>query len=328
MGSIKWLGFWRLALALGVSLANPAPALDLRAGQTDEAVANADGAQQPYPCDACIGARLPFEPGRGVEAPGSNSLVMPVLRAQGSGELRNEGFTERFDPPNRHDWHIADYQFSHPDFDTDWERRNVRISAGATLRLRPQKNQDNGFAGASLRRTATSHFGRYEALMQPARGAGVVTGFFTYTGPYYGTRHDEIDIEFLGKDTRKLHLSWWVDGALNSHVVPLGFDAADGPRLYAFEWHPDRLRWFVEGRLLHEVRAESSALPAVPSYLFFNLWAADQRLQGWAGQTAEGTTAQARILSVTFTPLQDLLTGLPRSQTGDDRRYREDAERG
>jgi len=242
--------------------------------------------------------------------------------------LRGEGFTERFDPPNRRNWHIADYQFSHPDFDTDWKRRNVRFSTGATLRLRPQKHQDNGFTGGSLRRTATSHFGRYEALMQPARGAGLVTGFFTYTGPYYGTRHDEIDIEFLGRDTRKLHLSWWVDGALSSHVVPLDFDAADSPRLYAFEWHPDRLRWFVEGRLVHEVRAETSAIPAVPSYLFFNLWAADQRLQGWAGQTAEGTTAQARILSVTFTPLQDLLTGLPRSQTGDDRRNREDAERG
>lgn len=328
MGSIKWPRFWLLALALGVSLANRAPALDMRAVQTDEAAANADGLQQPHPCDACIGSRLPFDPGRGVVASGSNSLVMPVLRAQGSVELRNEGFTERFDPPNRRDWHIADYQFSHPDFDTDWKRRNVRFSTGATLRLKPQKYQKNGFTGGSLRRMATSHFGRYEALMQPARGAGVVTGFFTYTGPYYGTRHDEIDIEFLGKDTRKLHLSWWVNGVLNSRVVPLDFDAADGPRLYAFEWHPDRLRWFVEGRLVHEVWAESSAIPAVPSYLFFNLWAADQRLQDWAGQTAEGTTAQARILSVSFTPIQDLLTGLPPSQPGDDRRNREDAKRG
>ena len=328
MGSIKWPGFWRLALALGVSFANPAAALDLRAVQTDEAAANDDGLQQPHPCDACIGSRLPFDPVRGGVASGSKPLVPPVLRAQGSGELRGEAFTERFDPPNRRDWHIADYQFSHPDFDTDWKRRNVRFSAGATLRLKPQKYQGNGFTGGSLRRTVTTHFGRYEALMQPARGAGVVTGFFTYTGPYYGTLHDEIDIEFLGRDTRKLHLSWWVDGALSSHVVPLGFDAADGPRLYAFEWHPNRLRWFVEGRLVHEVRAESSAIPAVPSYLFFNLWAADQRLQGWAGQTAEGTTTTARILSVSFTPLQDLLTGLPLSQPGDDRGNREDAERG
>jgi len=328
MGSIKWPGFWRLALALGVSLANPAPALDMRVVQTDEAVANADGLQQPYLCDVCIGARLPFDPGREQEASGSSSLATPELHVQGGGGLRGEGFTERFDPPSRRSWHIADYQFSHPDFDTDWKRRNVRISAGATLRLRPQKYQDNGFTGGSLRRTVTTHFGRYEALMQPARGAGVVTGFFTYTGPYYGTRHDEIDIEFLGRDTRKLHLSWWVDGVLNSHVVPLGFDAADGPRLYAFEWHPDRLRWFVEGRLVHEVRAETSAIPAVPSYLFFNLWAADQRLQGWAGRTAEGTRAQARILSVTFTPLQDLLTGVPLSKPSDDRRNREDAERG
>lgn len=240
----------------------------------------------------------------------------------------DSGFADRFGSHHRDDWHIADYQFSHPDFDTDWRRGNVSFSAGVTLSLRPQRNRKNGFSSGSLRRTATSHFGRYEALMQPARGAGVVTGFFTYTGPYYGTRHDEIDIEFLGRDTRKLHLSWWVDGVLNSHVVPLGFDAADGPRLYAFEWHPDRLRWFVEGRLVHEVRAETSAIPAVPSYLFFNLWAADQRLQGWAGRTAEGTTATARVLSVTFTPLQDLLTGLPLSKPSDDRRNREDAERG
>ena len=41
--------------------------------------------------------------------------------------------------------------------------------------------------------------------MQPGRGSGLVTALFTYTGPYAGDPHDEIDIEFLGKDLTKIH---------------------------------------------------------------------------------------------------------------------------
>ena len=220
------------------------------------------------------------------------------------------GFSDSFDSLNPADWHVANYRFTHPAFDTDWTPDNLRVDTGVHLALTPQTGAENRFLGSSLRRTHPSHYGRYEALLRPAKADGVVTGFFTYTGAHYGSRHDEIDIEFLGNDTTRMQVAWFVDGQLESHSVPLGFDAADRPRRYAFEWHPDRLRWFVEDQLVFEITQQSAALPKEPGYLFANLWAVDNSLASWAGTAADGTTASAYVGQVQFTPLQQATAAL------------------
>lgn len=225
---------------------------------------------------------------------------VPLVEA----ETRGAGFHETFQTANRADWSIAHYTFSHPGFDTDWARDRVRWAqaGGAELTLLPKTTGDNRFEGGSMRRTETSHYGRYEVTMQPARGAGIITGFFTYSGPYYGTQHDEIDIEFLGKDTTKMHVAWFVDGELTNKFVDLGFDAADRPRRYAFEWEPDRIRWYAEDVLIFEADRSSGPLPQVPGYLFVNVWAADPSISNWSGLVAEGTSARVVVRDVTFTP--------------------------
>ncbi|WP_165929170.1 family 16 glycosylhydrolase [Shimia isoporae] len=217
-----------------------------------------------------------------------------------------EGFEELFRVPPTNDWHVADYDFSHPHFDTDWSRKQVHLDDGVQLSLSPKSTGKNGFAGASIRRTATTHYGRYEVEMQPARGEGVITGFFTYTGRYYGTRHDEIDIEFLGKDTTKLHVAWFVDGVLNNRFIDLGFDAAEKPRAYAFEWLPDRIRWYAEDTLIFEVTSADARLPEVPGFLFANIWAASPALDTWSGTPAPTTNADAFVGAIRFIPLSDL----------------------
>lgn len=220
------------------------------------------------------------------------------------------GFAEPFDSLPGDNWQIADYRFSHPAFDTDWSRQNVHFKQGLHLSLTPQAAAENRFLGASIRRKTRSHYGRYEALMHPAKGSGLVTGFFVYTGPHYGTRHDEVDIEFLGKDTTRMQVAWFVDGKLQSRQIPLGFDAASRPRLYAFEWHPDRLRWYVGNNLVFEITGAESALPKEPGYLFANLWAADKSVQVWAGHAADGTSASALVGQVSFAPLETLSADL------------------
>lgn len=201
------------------------------------------------------------------------------------------------------DWHVAEYDFAHPLFDTDWRKAQAVFGNGLSLNLAPHNDGKNRFAGASVRREDTTHFGQYEVTLKPAKGAGLVTGFFTYTGPYYGTQHDEIDIEFLGRDTTKMNVAWFVDGQLTDHLIDLGFDAADRPRTYAFEWLPDRLRWYAEDRLIFEHLARDGAIPTVPGRLFANLWAADPSVAHWSGRAAPGTTAQARVHNIRFTPL-------------------------
>jgi len=211
------------------------------------------------------------------------------------------GFRETFARPSRA-WHAAEYRFSHPMFDTDWARSQVRVRNGLTLNLTPQRNAKNRFKSGSMRRETATHWGRYEATLKAARGPGLVTGFFTYTGPAYGTRHDEIDFEFLGKDPNGVQVAYFVDGELTEKWLPLGFDTSSCFHTYAFDWTPEHIRWFVNDELVHEVSARSTALPETPSRLFANLWAADHSVANWAGSARAGTKAEAKFTCLAFTP--------------------------
>jgi len=83
--------------------------------------------------------------------------------------------------------------------------------------------------------------------MKPAKNVGIVSSFFTYTGPTDGTPWDEIDIEFLGKDTTKVQFNYYTNGVGNHEkIVNLGFDAANSYHTYAFDWQPNSIKWYVE----------------------------------------------------------------------------------
>ena len=217
------------------------------------------------------------------------------------------GFADRFKTIDTN-WHVAEYDFDHDMFDTDWRLAQVSTRAsedkqGLVLDLAPHSGGLNRFAGASIRREEASHYGRYEVRLKAAAGPGIITGFFTYTGAHYGTRHDEIDIEFLGRNTHQMHVAWFVGGLLENHVVDLDFDASKRAADYAFEWYPDRLKWFADGKLIFEHHARDSPIPTIPGRLFVNLWAADPSISTWAGQTALDTKVQAQVDYVKFTPL-------------------------
>lgn len=215
-------------------------------------------------------------------------------------------FVDRFKEIGQ-DWYVAEYDFAHDKFDTDWRRAQVTTGfmndgSGLKLRLAPHRDGLNRFAGGSIRREKTSHYGLYEVRMRAASHPGVVTGFFSYTGPHYGTRHDEIDIEILGRNTHQIHVAWFVDGQLKNRFIDLGFDAAREMATYAFEWCPGGLRWFVNGREIYAHSATDGAVPDVPGRLFVNLWAADPSISNWAGTVQPGTRTQARVEYVRFVP--------------------------
>ena len=58
---------------------------------------------------------------------------------------------------------------------------------------------------------------------------------------------DEIDIEFLGKDTTKVQFNYYTNGQGNhEYVYNLGFDAAYGYHTYAFNWQRNYIAWPVQ----------------------------------------------------------------------------------
>lgn len=229
------------------------------------------------------------------------ALITSGAMALASTSFAN-GFEDKFGTLNPQNWAVADYTFEHPYFDTDWGAHQLTADTGLTLRLSPQKGRQNAYIGASLRRHKPTGFGRYEVTIQAARGAGVITGFFTYTGPHYGTRHDEIDIEFLGKNTRQIHLATFVDGKMWNKFIDLDFDAAAKPHRYAFEWDQNSVRWYVEDRMIYQRHAKDGAIPSKPSMLFANIWAADPSIKAWSGMAVKGSNATAKILHMGFKP--------------------------
>ena len=125
-------------------------------------------------------------------------------------------------------------------------------------------------------------YGYFETRMQVPRGSGLVTGFFTYARPGGENSWDEIDIEILGRDTRAIQFTYFRQGDRHIETRPLGFDAAEGPHTYAFEWTPRAIRWYVDGRMVHEETGSNGPLPQGTQRLYLHMWNTET-LNDWLG---------------------------------------------
>ena len=82
-------------------------------------------------------------------------------------------------------------------FDCVWQPDNVNFD-GDGLSLKIDRDA-NGGTGGEWRTREYFHYGLYQVRTKAIKNTGVVTSFFTYTGPTDGTKWDEIDIEFPWK---------------------------------------------------------------------------------------------------------------------------------
>ena len=154
------------------------------------------------------------------------------------------------------------------------------------------------WSGGEIRSQDRYGYGRYDVVMKPARGSGLVSTFFTYTGRDTGTPHDEIDIEFVGNNTQKVEFNAWRNGkSYGDLVFDLPFDAADDFHLYSFDWHPDGIIWFVDGIPVHTVDATAHRPPGTSAHIFLNLWTG--KMNSWHGppRFQNGTTAHYACVS-------------------------------
>ncbi|HSK40120.1 MAG TPA: family 16 glycosylhydrolase, partial [Arenibaculum sp.] len=176
-------------------------------------------------------------------------------------------------------WSNGDYVGS------DWRSSQVQPRDGVvSLVLDANPDAEKGFSSGEIQTHAFFEHGYFEARLQAAKGNGIVTGFFTYTGPTFGDPWDEIDIEILGRNTRQVQFNYFTDGVTAEPVtMDLPFDAAEGLHTYAFEWLPDRINWYVDGELMHsEDGTDNLALPENPQKLYIGMWNG-RGLDDWLG---------------------------------------------
>lgn len=154
-------------------------------------------------------------------------------------------------------------------FDCTWSKDNVSFSGGK-MNLSIKGNRWSGYTAAEYRTKQTFGFGMYDVCMKPVKNDGVVTSFFTYTGPSDGTVWDEIDIEFLGKDTTKVQFNYYTNGVGNhEYVYNLGFDASQGFHQYGFYWDSSSITWYVDKKPVYTARTN---IPQTPGKIMMNLW--------------------------------------------------------
>ncbi|WP_159886775.1 beta-glucanase [Paenibacillus puerhi] len=205
----------------------------------------------------------------------SLSSLLLVSTASGAYEL--------WEPMNYFDtgiWQKADGYSNGGMFNCTWRAGNANFTSDGSLKLGLTSNYYNVFDCGEYRSTNKYGYGLYQVSMKPAKNTGIVSSFFTYTGPAYGTIWDEIDIEFLGKDTTKVQFNYYTNGVGgHEQLVDLGFDAANWFHTYAFDWQPGSIKWYVDGVLKHTA---TSNIPSNSGKIMMNIWNGTG-VDGWLG---------------------------------------------
>ena len=172
-------------------------------------------------------------------------------------------------------------------FDCGWYAENAVVKDGA-LHLSIDKDSAGkyNYSGGEYRTNDHYSYGYYETSMQAIKNDGVVSSFFTYTGPSENNPWDEIDIEVLGKDTTKVQLNYYTNGQGNhEYMYDLGFDASEGYHTYGFDWQEDSITWYVDGKAVYTATID---IPSTPGRIMMNTWpgiGVDSWLKAFDGTT-------------------------------------------
>ena len=181
-------------------------------------------------------------------------------------------------------------------FNTWWSGSNVLYEDGVmqlTIDENPDGSEENNneYFGGEARSHEWYGYGDFEVRMKPAKKAGTASTFFTCTGDYDTNLEgepnpwDEIDIEFLGKDTTQVQFNYYVNGqGGHEYMYDLGFDASEEFHNYGFRWTEDYICWFVDGEPVYKVEAsEGNPMPAAAGRFLMNYWCGTSEAEGWMG---------------------------------------------
>jgi hypothetical protein len=136
------------------------------------------------------------------------------------------------------------------------------------------------YKGAELRTKESYKWGRFEVRMKSAAREGMLSSFFTYND--LNSIWNEIDIEILGRYPDDIQFNTITPGRVN-HLghLKLDFSPHQDFHTYAFEWTPQYVAWFVDGReVLRQTESHISTLTQ-PQKIMMNVWS--PVYENWAG---------------------------------------------
>jgi endo-1,3-1,4-beta-glycanase ExoK len=226
--------------------------------------------------------------GHGADEAAANPAPKATETAVNTGRAPTPGFLETFkggrDPATHY---LADYVMYADWIATGYDDSNIRFNGkGMQMVLEKRRIERQPFSGAEFQRAGFYGYGRYEVIATGPGMPGAVASFFTHTDGMWGDPHHEIDFEWLGNKTHEVQLNYYSNGQGGPFVIKLPFDASKEAHLYAFEWRPESIHWYIDGQLVHKVTRETAKLPlpTASGRMIANLWAVGPASENWAGK--------------------------------------------
>jgi endo-1,3-1,4-beta-glycanase ExoK len=218
-----------------------------------------------------------------------------------------QSFVDKFEQFDRARWYISHGWSNGAHQNCTWFSRDVKLRENKVeLSLNKEPFLDRQYTCAEIQTTSRYGYGTYEVRMRSEAASGLVSAFFNYAPKNQESKgQDEIDFEFLGKDSHSVQVNYYTDGNGNhSRNIPLDFDASKSTNDFAFEWLPNSIRWFINGKLIYEVKAaEGEKLPVRPGKIYLSIWnGTGPNMETWLGHfDFPGKSLTAIIERVAFT---------------------------
>lgn len=195
-----------------------------------------------------------------------------------------------------------------------WSSSNHHISGSGALSLDLKKDTfvDPGsssgqgksypYTSGEIRSRNFYGAGCYTVCMKSSGVSGVSSSFYIHSGEHdvpagfhdSNPLHNEIDIEFIGKDSRGLqsnYFSRYFDPSANSasgneQWHKLDFDASSSFHMYTFKWTSSAIEWFVDGKKIRTAWGSKTRIPSPdysPMRVVANVWPVNKQAEEWAG---------------------------------------------
>ncbi len=274
---------WRIAALASAALLILAVAVVLGVGQPSADDNRATAAREhPSQQSPEAVAALP-EPGPVADP---EAAAAPAAAAAVAPTEMGEAFIDRFDRGDITDrWFFSDGWTNGPWMANDWRASEVEITPeGVSLHLRPAPAGSKlEYAGAEIQTHESYRYGYFEGRMRTPKGSGLIIGMFTYVGQNGAVKPNEIDIEILGRATRYVELTIHETVHSTTKKINMPFDSSDGYHTYGLDWQPGHVRWYLDGKLVHEEAGPAARRVVRPQKLLFSLWGS-KTLGPWAGE--------------------------------------------